>query len=153
MPSISLSVPHFEQEFPFSCVAACARMVLAYHGQVRPEAELRQLLGTGPHGTPARGLYRLGALGFGVQLNSASLAQLRDALTASVPPIVFIDTGPLAYWTTTCSHVAVVVGIDDATVALNDPFFAQAPQCAPHSEFLTAWALNAHFCGLIRTSP
>ena len=43
MPSGWLSVPHFQQELEYSCVAACARMVLAYYGDVRSEAELRLL--------------------------------------------------------------------------------------------------------------
>src|SRR5271166_3915952 len=31
----SLSVPHYKQEFPYSCVAACVRMVLAHFGNLR----------------------------------------------------------------------------------------------------------------------
>src|SRR5262249_49338937 len=92
MPSVSLNVPHFKQELPYSCVAAVVRMVLAYHGQVRSEAELRQLLGTQPTGTPARNLMAIASLGFDVQLASSNLSLLRDALTAGFPPIVFIDT-------------------------------------------------------------
>ena len=34
-----LNVPHFQQEFEYSCVAACARMVLTHYGDVRTEAE------------------------------------------------------------------------------------------------------------------
>ena len=44
MPSGWLNVPHFRQEHEYSCVAACARMVLAHHGDVRTEADLRTLL-------------------------------------------------------------------------------------------------------------
>ena len=46
MPSSSLNVPRFQQEFDCSCVAACARMVLAHYGDVRSEADLRTLLDT-----------------------------------------------------------------------------------------------------------
>ena len=43
MPSASLNVPHCKQEFHYSCVPACARMVLAFFGSHHTEAELRVL--------------------------------------------------------------------------------------------------------------
>jgi hypothetical protein len=39
MPVVSLSVPHFKQEWPSSCVAACVRMVLAHYGRLYTEDE------------------------------------------------------------------------------------------------------------------
>ena len=110
MPSGWLSVPHFKQEFNYSCVAACARMVLAHLGQTLLEKELRQLLNTQPHGTPARSLRAVASLDFDVQLGVSNLSQLRDAVAAGQPPIVFVDTGPLDYWKIDCAHVAVVGG-------------------------------------------
>src|SRR5712692_1893993 len=59
MPSSWLNVPHFQQELEYSCVAACARMVLAHHGDIRTEAELRLLLDTQSTGTRAGNLMRL----------------------------------------------------------------------------------------------
>ena len=56
MPVASLKVPHFRQELPSSCVAACVRMVLMYFGHSCSETEVREYLDTGPHGTPARQL-------------------------------------------------------------------------------------------------
>jgi hypothetical protein len=56
MPSSWLSVPHFQQEHEYSCVAACARMVLAHFGDIRTESELRSLLDTQPTGTRAGNL-------------------------------------------------------------------------------------------------
>ncbi len=52
MPSSWLNVPHFPQEYEYSCVAACVRMVLAHYGDVRSEGELRSLLDSRPTGTP-----------------------------------------------------------------------------------------------------
>lgn len=153
MPAAWLSVPHFKQEWQYSCVPACVRMVLAYYGQDHPEAELRQLLGAGPHGTRARDLQRVAALGFHVQLGRSSQAELATALGAGVPPIVFIETTPLDYWSQRCDHVAVVVGIDDAGVALNDPFFGAAPQQTSLATFLQAWASNDCWAALIRPLP
>jgi hypothetical protein len=59
MPGASLNVPHFKQEFRYSCIPACARMVLAFFGQQHTEAELRTLMKTGPSGTPVRRLTEL----------------------------------------------------------------------------------------------
>src|SRR4051812_18791169 len=99
MSVVSLSVPHCKQELPYSCVAACARMVLAHYGRTHSEEELRQLLGTAEHGTRARNLLLIASLGFDVQLEASSLAQLGAALAAGVPPIVFLETSFLDYWT------------------------------------------------------
>src|SRR5438552_1007585 len=98
MPVVSLTVPHYKQEQRSSCLAACVRMVLAHYGHSSSEAELRQLLGTGTHGTRARDVLRVASLGFDIQLQSSSLAELGAALIAGTPPIVFLDTGSLDYW-------------------------------------------------------
>ncbi len=37
MPNGWLNVPHFRQEFNYSCVAACVRMVMAYYGHNESE--------------------------------------------------------------------------------------------------------------------
>src|SRR5262245_50637719 len=121
MPTGSLNVPHYKQEFPYSCVAACVRMVLEHHGLTQSEADLRQLLDTRPKGTRVRNLLRLTGLGVDIQLGPANLSQLEDSLALRQPPIAFVDTGPLDYWETDCAHV--VVGIDDTAVWLNDPYF------------------------------
>src|SRR5262245_23145362 len=128
MPGVSLSVPHYKQEYNFSRVVACVRMVLAYHWRSQSEDELRRLLGPGPHGTRPRDILRVGSLGFAVALGPSTLALLGAALAAGTPPIVFLDTGPLDYWSTDCSHVAVVAGLDDSAAWLNDPFFDSAPR-------------------------
>jgi ABC-type bacteriocin/lantibiotic exporter with double-glycine peptidase domain len=153
MPNGWLNVPHCKQESNYSCVAACVRMVLAHLGRELSEGELCRLMGTGPHGTPARNLKAVASQGFDVQLAPANLSQLRDALAAGIPPIVFLDTGPLNYWQTDCAHVAVVVGADDTSVWLNDPFFDTAPQQASMSGFLQAWALNGHLTAILRPRP
>jgi ABC-type bacteriocin/lantibiotic exporter with double-glycine peptidase domain len=153
MPSGWLNVPHFKQAFNYSCLASCVRMVLAHHGQSLPEADLRQLLETKPSGTRAGNLTAVASLGFHVRLDASNLAQLRDAVTAGLPPIVFLDTGALDYWQVDCAHVTVVVGIDDTSVYLNDPFFDTAPQRTSLASFLRAWAANSHFAAFLRPQP
>ena len=57
MSVVSLSVPHFKQELPYSCMAACVRMVLAHYRRDASEDEYRQLLGTSPYSAPPRATF------------------------------------------------------------------------------------------------
>ena len=152
-PIASLSVPHFKQEQGASCTAACVRMVLAYYGRTHAEDELRQLLQTGPRGTPARNLQHLAALGLEVEVKFSNAAELAAALQAGTPPLVFLETGSLDYWSIDCAHVAVLVAMELATVSLNDPFFDSAPQKASLAGFYQAWAANAFLAAFIRPRP
>src|SRR6266571_3723004 len=80
MPSASLNVPHCKQEFHYSCVPACARMVLAFFGSHHTEAELRALMRTDPNGTPVRRLTELTHLGFDVAFVTTDVAGLAPYL-------------------------------------------------------------------------
>jgi ABC-type bacteriocin/lantibiotic exporter with double-glycine peptidase domain len=128
-------------------------MVLAFHGRPSSEADLRQLLGTGPSGTPARNVFRVASLGFDVQLVPSNVALLATALAAGTPPIVFFETGPLDYWQVDCAHLAVLVGLEDTTVLLNDPYFDTAPQRTSLTSFLKAWATTGQLTALIGPRP
>jgi ABC-type bacteriocin/lantibiotic exporter with double-glycine peptidase domain len=128
-------------------------MVLAHYGQLRAEEEVRQLLGTGPHGTRARALLQLATLGFHVQLGGSNLAELTAALRSGVPAIVFVETTLLDYWKQRCDHVAVVVGLEEANVYLNDPYFDIAPQQTSLAAFRQAWASNNCWAAFIRPQP
>ena len=153
MPSVSLNVPHFEQEFPYSCIPACARMVLDFFGCQHMEAELRTLMRTDPNGTPARRLFELRHLGFDVAFVTADLAGLATYLTSGVPPMALLKTVALPYWSESCDHVALVVGVDDSWVYLNDPYFDSAPQQVSHSDFLLAWSPSAFTVVIVRPRP
>jgi hypothetical protein len=124
-------------------------MVLAYYGQTHSEDELRQLLGTSPRGTPARNVGHLTSPGFDVEVKFSNAAELAAALLAGTPPLVFLDTGPLDYWSIDCAHVAVLVGMELAAVSLNDPFFDSAPQKVSLATFQQAWAANAFLAAFI----
>ncbi len=153
MPGASLNVPHFSQEFHYSCIPACARMVFAFFGQQRTEAELRTLMKTGPSGTPVRRLTQLTHLGFDVDFPMTDIAGLSAYLTSGLPPIALLCTAALPYWSQSCDHVAVVVGVDDSWVYLNDPYVNSAPQQVSHSDFLRAWSPNACTVALVRPRP
>ncbi len=142
-------VPLVEQELKSSCVAASARMVLIFLGDARTEEELRALLGTEDGGTKIGHLTRLATWGYEVNFYKAGPAFLEVCLESGFPPIVALETGFLTYWDEACSHAAVLVGIDDEAVRLNDPSFPAAPRSVPLAEFLRAWEANELVCAVI----
>lgn len=150
MPSNWLNVPHFQQEFEYSCVAACVRMVLAHYGDIRSEAELRLLLDTQPTGTRAGNVMRLSGSAFEVYLRPSNLAELQKVLAVGQPPIVFLKTGALEYWSVDIFHTAVLSGLDALSVALHDPYFPTAPQPASLQGFEKAWAQTGQFTAFLR---
>ena len=153
MPNASLNVPQIKQELQYSCIPACARMVLAYFGSQHGEAELRALMRTDPSGTQVRYLTELAQLGFGVDFVTTDISGLATYLMAGLPPIALLTTASLPYWPGSCDHVAVVVGVDDSWVFLNDPSFAAAPQQVSHANFLLAWSPNACTVAIVRPRP
>lgn len=153
MPSSSLNVPHCQQELDYSCIAACARMVLAHYGDVRTETDLRSLLDTQPTGTRAGNVMRLSSESFEVYLRASNFTELQSALADNQPVIVFLKTGGLKYWSMDIFHTAVVIGLDAMTVALDDPYFATAPQSSSLHSFEKAWAETGQFAAFIRPRP
>jgi ABC-type bacteriocin/lantibiotic exporter with double-glycine peptidase domain len=150
MPSSWPNVPHFQQEFEYSCVAACVRMVLAHYGDSRTEAELRLLLDTQSTGTRAGNVMRLSGTAFEAYLRSSNLVELQTVLAEHQPPIVFLKTGFLEYWGIDIFHTAVLIGFDATTMALNDPYFATAPQTTSSERFAKAWAETGQFTAFLR---
>jgi ABC-type bacteriocin/lantibiotic exporter with double-glycine peptidase domain len=128
-------------------------MVLAFFGCQRTEAELRTLLGTDQNGTQVRRLTNLTQLGFDVVFVRTDIAGLAAYLTSGLPPMALLRTAALPYWSEACDHVAVVVGVDDSWVYLNDPYFDTAPQQVSHSDFLQAWSPNACTVVIVRPRP
>jgi hypothetical protein len=125
-------------------------MVLAHYGDVRPEAELRALLDTRPTGTAARNVMRLSSSAFEVYLRPSNLLELQQALAAGQPPIVFLQTGSLEYWTLDIFHTAVLSGLDVVAATLHDPYCATAPQATSVQTFQKAWAQTGQLTAFIR---
>lgn len=153
MLNASLNVPHYRQEFRYSCVAASIRMVLAHYGVVHSEDDLRSLLGAANTAAPMRSVRKVSSLGFDVRMERATLQQLYAALSSGLPPIVFLQTEFLDYWSSDCSHVAVLVGMDATSIYLNDPFFDLAPQQASVTAFMQAWSWNHCYAAYITPLP
>jgi ABC-type bacteriocin/lantibiotic exporter with double-glycine peptidase domain len=90
------SLPFFPQERPESCVPACLRMILAYYGLERTEAEIYACCEADTDGTlPSVAAHCAQSLGF---IASAprllDLDALREQLeTAQIFPIVYIAPG------------------------------------------------------------
>ena len=141
MPSVLLSVPHFEQSRDGACLPACVRMVLAFWEKNLPEADIAKTLGTKEYGTPFSNVERFRQHGYQVDFGSLAMDQLKDHLTANRPVIARVWTAMLDYWQDEItSHVVVVVGFDDAHIYLNDPALTKASQSTTWDSFLAAWA-------------
>jgi ABC-type bacteriocin/lantibiotic exporter with double-glycine peptidase domain len=148
-----MHVPHHKQERDYSCLPACVKMVLAYHGLEKNEAELRILLKTRPGGTsPVQVIWRLPELGFDASVELGSESALHNYLHSNVPCIVHVWTPPLPYWDSEAIHALVVTAIDDRNVLVNDPVLADGSKEVPLDAFLEAWAATDHFMIIITKS-
>jgi ABC-type bacteriocin/lantibiotic exporter with double-glycine peptidase domain len=126
-------------------------MVLAFHGDPRGEAEIRQLLGATAEGTELSQLLRLTAWGYEVLVEHSSLAELEDWLLESLPPIVGVDASLLPYWTVgEAFHAVVVVGLDRQNVTLHDPLFESGPQVIARADFRDAWSAARFRLAIVR---
>lgn len=115
-------------------------MILRYLGREYSQAKLNAVLGLTSIGTPYRNIQRLVELGLIVALKTGSDIDLRLAVDQETPPIAFLMTGDLPYWSANTSHAVVVVGYDDQTILLNDPMFDEAPQRVSWGDFMLAWS-------------
>lgn len=149
MPSDWLPVPHYKQSAAGDCLPACARMVLGYLGLDVEETRLADLLRSRPFGTPAYHIRFLEALGVSVTFGSMSLPRLRAYLQDGIPCIVFLQTGELPDWEFSANHAAVVVGLTEDMVYLNDPALEDAPRAVPLDNFLLAWAEFDYECAVV----
>ena len=135
----SLKIEHRQQEVSTGCLAACAHMALAHLEIAATQEELNRLLDLTPAGVPASHLVRLeGRYGVEVSFRRGTANDLRAALARNLPPIVFVRTDQLPYWTVDTQHALLVSGYDEETFLLNDPAFS-APQCVTILELMLAW--------------
>lgn len=149
MPTRLLSVPHSPQIEDAGCLGACAQMVLCYLDREYSQARLNAMLGLTSIGTPYGNVRRLADLGLSVALGTGGDNDLRLAVDQGVPPIAFVMTGDLPYWSANTSHAVVVVGYDDQSILLNDPMFDEAPQRVSWGDFMLAWSEQDFFFAII----
>src|SRR5437773_1083384 len=130
------------QELPRSCLPACLRIVLHYHGLDHPETELAALCGTRSGGTTSLGAMRaLESLGCdAVHLSGASLEDLAGYLAEDLPVIVFLLLDALGAGIHG-SHAAVVGGLTDAEAMLINPATGTEDALAVTS-FMDGWSAH-----------
>lgn len=135
MPKTWLAVSHLRQRAESDCLPICAQMVLTYLGRNESYERLTQLLGTRWFGTPARNMLRLEQIGLRVILTELSMAEIETRLQEDHPVIAFVNTADLPYWKVSTDHAVVVVGMDQESVYLNDPYFERVPQIVSRTAF------------------
>ena len=137
MSKIYLKIPHYQQEFESSCLAACVRMILEYSGKSLLEKDLRKLLKTKPTGTSPINIHHISSLGFEVGLFQSSIQEILSFLHQNIPPIVFIWREPIL-------HAVVVVGYNQDTDNwyINDPSESQAAKELDMTTFSEAWSYS-----------
>lgn len=152
--STILDVPHFEQSGEGYCLPACARMVLAYLGMERTEAEIAQLLGTQRFGTPNFAIVKLAAWGVEVDFRVWELEELLSALAKGQPVILFVQTGFLDYWEEDFGHAIVVVGVTDKQQFwIHDPSQPKGARQASLNGLLAAWCEFGYKGAALRVMP
>ena len=145
-----LAISHQQQRQQSDCLAACAEMVLTYLGQPTNYDQLIILLRIGPAGAPFRNLNHLAKLGVTVTIESGTIATIQSYLNQAIPPIVFVATQELSYWSETTNHAVVVAGLDDQNIYLYDPAFTYAPHTVPIAEFDLAWLEMGEFLATVK---
>ncbi|MBN1874584.1 MAG: peptidase C39 family protein [Anaerolineae bacterium] len=145
-----LQIPHYRQSRLGACLPACARMILAYNGDLRSEAELAHLLGTYWYGTPSSRIVQLQKLGHAVSYEQTTLEQLKTYLKFGVPCILFIRTGVLPYWRQDVAHAVVLVGLMEDIMYVHDPALETGPVSVDRLALLLAWSELDYYCATIQ---
>ena len=134
-----LPILHLEQRQQADCLAACSAMLLDYLQVPIKYNKLVKRLRIGYGGAPFRNLHDLETFGVSVEIRQGEIETLRAHLKQGVPPMAFVATQQLSYWSEATNHAVVVVGINENSIYLNDPSFAHAPQVVSIDEFYLAW--------------
>ena len=142
MPNNSKRIKFFHQEKPYSCAAACLRMVAATVGIKRTEEEIRQLCHTDFRGTYIDDVVSAAIqLGLHAEKRNASIAEL----TAAEYAIVYLDMLPISGIPSI--HAVVVEEVSD-TVTVIDPIVGK--RLLSLEQFQQAWRLCRNLSVLIR---
>lgn len=136
-----ISVPHFRQETPDTCLPACARMVLAYLGDTQPERKLAGAFQTAPGwGTlPEHAETALIRWGYQVRwFENVTLERLEQLHANNFPVIAFLRAVDIPHGSGGL-HAVVIVDIDEQVVTCLDPTLDHDLKLAI-AEFLRIWS-------------
>ena len=137
------------QQREADCLVAAIATVLDYLAVPVQYEQLRKLLGTTASGTPFSRVSRLLRWRLWVERGHGTLQIVQEYLEFGLPLLAAVRTDALPYWMDrtdvaleekATDHVVVIVGLEDETVYLNDPDFAEAPQLVDRESFLLAWS-------------
>lgn len=147
-----LDVPAYRQEQEATCIPAAIRMILAYLGDERPEAEIARVCGTTPAGTifaqAVRGIESLGYAAFAFE--GASLDLLIELVNRGLPVITPIQAAILPH-ALSGIHAVVVYGFEGDALLCIDPHLG-SPIRVPLLTFLLGWrALRSRVLIIRRT--
>lgn len=148
-----ISLPHYTQSSDGLCLAACARMVLAYWGESVSEEEVVALLGIRAWGVAASAIERLSQWGWCVDYGHGKPLNLAQWLERDIPVIVFIRTDFLLYWETDVGHALVVVGTSDEHVLVHDPVTEDGPLSISPIAFEAAWTEMDYSYAVVTPAP
>jgi len=125
-----LKVPHFRQEYPYTCLPACIRMVLAYRGKKHTERQIATICQTlPPFGTqPEMVEEGLAQLGYHCRwFEGATIEKLRELILNDWPIIIFVYAADLHHGGSGL-HAVVLVEVGKRKVIVLDPIAKQATQ-------------------------
>ena len=154
-----LKIPYFKQETLFTCAAAASRMVFAYYGICKSEAELASALNIAPERGVAlpelKNLFKKLGLSpiYHPSIENAKngLEKMMDYLNAGVPVIVPVNRrvyddktermGVEASWEGEgfSYHLIVLTWINNSDVFFNDPHEKIGKHKISRKKFLKAW--------------
>lgn len=118
-------------------------MILDFIDQPIAYQRLLRMLNITEFGTPARRIMNLTEIGMQIAYTQGSLTELESLIKQGQPCIIFVRTGELPYWSFSTDH-AVVVGFDEKSVYVNDPYFEEAPLSISRGNFHLAWMAFGH---------
>jgi ABC-type bacteriocin/lantibiotic exporter with double-glycine peptidase domain len=135
-----LNVPSHRQQEPYTCLPACIKAVLTYHGVLVEEEAVARACQTTPAGTVAgAALNGVRALGCeGALVEEGTMGFLLSSLAEGQPVIVFVDGAQLPY-AGGGAHAIVVCGYEAGKVICMDPALGESVELDLLT-FLRAWA-------------
>jgi ABC-type bacteriocin/lantibiotic exporter with double-glycine peptidase domain len=152
MPKHLLRVLHIPQQDSADCLAACVAMMLSAIDISVEYSRLVKGLGIQPWGAPHRNILHVQRLAPNIRITYRQ-GELRDLLVAiddGFPPVVFVNTTDLPYWSVTALHAVVITGYDDTHFFIHDPAFEHAPQISLQDELALAWLAHDSYFAVFR---
>ena len=141
-------VKWFRQERPYSCGAACLRMVLDFHGIDIPEDELRQRTKTKPDigSHPISIVEAVKSLELTANFSQPSLKKLQSVVNKGYPAIAFIVkiTEDFFY-----HHAVVIEQISKTQVTILDP--EEGRVTVARNDFELTWSAAGTLAIVIKT--